>query len=415
MNFSGVKGNLRVVKFLTYVIAIIMIINCNSMFITGIHSGVVNKLSLLLMLISVSCLIYINELQNVNLSIFFSMTSFLVAYIVLYIILQRNNTAIKSGVVDLVKFIMMFSLVYLVYKTKRYPYLFKAYCNIIVIIALISLLFWIIGSNWHLINPTNVYISNWSKTTVPSYYDIYFEPQRFENTVRNSAIFAEAPMASLSFSIALCLEVLYPNFDKFYIFKVTILSLAIISTLSTTGYICLIIILGYKMIIKNYSNNYINILKIVIIPLILVVSINGVRQFLVQKMGTSSGISRGQDYLNCFKAWKYYPFLGAGIGAGESNLIINGTKLGNFGYSNSFGKLLGENGLYIFTLYFISVCRSVYISIRKSDFNRLLLTIILIYLFVTTMWTNTYVMSFLFSLIAVWQPDTKDYTQSLKI
>ena len=212
-------------------------------------------------------------------------------------------------------------------------------------------------------------------------------------------------MASLTFSMALCLEVLYQNNTKFHIIKVLVLIMAIISTVSSTGYICLLLTMGYLLLTSKSSNIYLLIVKTTIIPIILVVGMILINYFLSQKLNSNSGFSRKRDYINSFIAWINYPFMGTGIDIDGNFLLPSGIKIGKFGYSNSFGRVLGENGIYILSLYLISIINSVYTSINTKDTKRLFLTFILIYLFITTQFVNTYLMLFMFSLIFVWKPN----------
>lgn len=405
------KFNIRslLIIILTYIIAFIMIINCNSIFMASVNPAPINRTSLFAMVLSSIGLILLQKNNGQKIKRYVVISGILIIYILIYILIQRNQTVINTSVKELFKFILMFSLAYLVYRTSKIPSIFKAYCNEVSIIALISLIFWLLGSILHILSPTGTYISSWNQYSVfqavPSYYNIYFETQILDGVTRNSAIFAEAPMASLAFSIALCLESLYLKKEKSHNVKIIILFLAILSTLSSTGYICLILIIVYRLVFTKTSNKYLTTLRLIAIPVILVVGILGIRHFLSQKLNTNSGSSRSQDYLNSFKAWAEYPFLGAGINMGSSLSVKDRWIIGKFGYSNSVGRILGENGLYIFSLYLISLGRSLYIGLKSQSKERIFLTLIFLYLFITTIFVNTYMCYFFFSLIAVWRPN----------
>lgn len=273
-------------------------------------------------------------------------------------------------------------------------------------------IFWIFGTNLHIIQPTGVYYSNWNQFGIyqayPKYYNLYFETQVLNQITRNSSIFAEAPMASLTFSIALCIETIYLKKSRLHILKIIILSLAIVSTISSTGYIFLILIFGYKLLTITNFNYYSNIIKLLVIPVMLIIGMLLIHYFLDQKLSTNSGLSRSKDYINSIKAWVNYPILGTGIDTLGSNLTSAlHLGIGNFGYSNSLGAILGSTGLYIFILYFISIVKSFYFGIREKDTNRIFITFIFIYFIVTTNFLNTYILFFFFSLLAIWEPNIK--------
>ncbi|WP_434320930.1 hypothetical protein [Lactobacillus johnsonii] len=397
------------IKITTYIIAIIMVLDSNSIYSKSIYSSSLSKIEFIILIVAISTLIILSNNINKNWENYLLITSILFGYIFIYVLLQRNRIAIFTGITDLVKFILMFSLAYLVYKNSKKPFLMTAYCNVVFIVAIVSLIFWIFGSNLHLLQPTGTFLSKWNELDdyqgVLSYYNLYFETQTLNQTIRNSAIFVEAPMASLTFSMALCLEVLYQNNTKFHIIKVLVLIMAIISTVSSTGYICLLLTMGYLLLTSKSSNIYLLIVKTTIIPIILVVGMILINYFLSQKLNSNSGFSRKRDYINSFIAWINYPFMGTGIDIDGNFLLPSGIKIGKFGYSNSFGRVLGENGIYILILYLISIINSVYTSINTKDTKRLFLTFMLIYLFITTQFVNTYLMLFMFSLIFVWKPN----------
>ncbi len=392
----------------TYIIAVIMVINCNSIYSKSIYANTISKVSMVTLLGSIVILSYLNRNSNIDWDIYIVLTILLSLYVFIYVLIQRNRAAFSVGINDLVKFILMFSLAYLVYKNTKSPLIIEAYCNVVVVIAAVSLFFWILGSNMHVLQSTGVFLSKWNQfdnyQPVPSYHNLYFETQVLDQNIRNSAIFAEAPMASLSFTIAFCLEVLYQKKSKFYILKYVVLAFAIISTISSTGYICLILVIGYQFLTKKSFEKYSMVIKAIIVPAILLIGIVLIHYFLAQKLNSNSGFSRSRDYMNSFKAWINYPFIGTGIDIDGNFILQNGIAIGKFGYSNSLGKVLGENGIYIFILYLLSIFRSFYASLVNKDIRRFFLTIILLYLFITTQFVNTYIVLFLFSLLFVWNP-----------
>lgn len=400
-------------KIINYIIAFMIILNCNSIFTAGLQAGKLFWMNLYILIGGFISLLLLNKLHNIDRN-YVIIISVLLVYILMYLLLQRSKTDGTSNLIYLIVFLTLFSLSYIEYRHCKVPQIFTAYCNIVFVIALISIFFWTLGSNLHILQPTGTYVSRWNDygiyRGVPSYYNLYFESQYLENTVvRNTAIFGEAPMASLVFSIALVLEILYGKRSKTKILKVIVLSVAIASTLSSTGYICLIFVSIYLLSnIKVAKELY--YVKFIVLIFILIGGLFLVQYFLVQKLATRSGIGRGRDYINCFKVWLSYPLMGAGLGSGDYPFVHNGIAISSFGNSNSFGKILAESGIYICLLYFISIFRSFYIGYISKDKKRIFLTFIILYLFITTKFVNTDMMFLLFSLIAVWNPDQKNPT-----
>ncbi|QGY96787.1 hypothetical protein E6A54_05670 [Lactobacillus johnsonii] len=410
------KDNLFI-RIITYALAFGMIINCNSIYGSGIYGSRLNNILLILSFFEVLIIVAIHKVENIDWRKYLFIILLLLGYLLVYVLVQQKTSTDLITIKMILTFLLFFSLAYLAYKNDSLPLLLTAYVNLITIVAVVSLLFWILGSNLHLIQPNGVYLSKWAQPTfqsVSSYYGLYFETQGMGAMWRNSAIFAEAPIASLNFSLALTIESLLIKKGKFYKFRILILALAVISTLSSTGYICLILLILCKMLTGNDRNKYVFIFKKIITPIILIIGVILINHFFSQKMMSSSGVSRGQDYVNAFKAWSRHPILGVGLNMANSLPAEDRLFVGKFGYSNSFGKILGETGLYITILYIISIIRSIYIGIKSKESDRVYFTVVLVYLFITTIFVNTFIMFFFFSLMAVWVPnsralDTNDY------
>lgn len=392
----------RLIYFFVYIIVIIMIYDCNSIYSAGIHSYVLNKLTLYLMIFSVGILLIVNYNSTIPMSRYIMSMSMLSIYLVVYLILQKNQRAINFGISYLVKFLLMYSLAFFICHNNKVDVFIKIYVQLIFLIAVVSLFFWLSGSTLHLVQPNRSYLSMWTGTyeNVPSYFNVYFETQSLNLTVRNSAIFTEAPMASLAFSIALILEILYQKNEKFYFSKAVILTIAVISTLSSTGYIFLIVLFGY-IILMHKNNNYLDSIKLVLVPVVAIILLILVKKVLYNKLITSSGLIRSRDFFNSFKAWVKYPILGLGINMGQNPKEIMDWNIGNFGYSTSMGKILGENGLYIFILYLSSIIKSVYTGIKYKSIKRIFVTFMIFYLFITTLFVNTYLLFFIMSVLFI--------------
>ena len=122
--------------------------------------------------------------------------------------------------------------------------LFELIEKIIIVIAVVSLTFWLVGSLLGIIQPSGIEYTIWSSTDgsevpVNNYYHLYFETQYqhfFTTTIiRNSAIFTEAPMCSFMFCFAFLVELFK---KKKYNVKICILLLiSIVTCISTTGYV----------------------------------------------------------------------------------------------------------------------------------------------------------------------------------
>ena len=135
-----------------------MVLDSNSIYSKSIYSSSLSKIEFIILIVAISTLIILSNNINKNWKNYLLITSILFGYIFIYVLLQRNRIAIFTGITDLGKFILMFSLAYLVYKNSKKPFLMTAYCNVVFIVAIVSLIFWIFGSNLHLLQPTGTFL-----------------------------------------------------------------------------------------------------------------------------------------------------------------------------------------------------------------------------------------------------------------
>ncbi|RVU70940.1 MULTISPECIES: O-antigen ligase family protein [Lactobacillus] len=246
-----------------------------------------------------------------------------------------------------------------------------------------------------------VFPSAWGTTygnyiLVPSFHNIYFETQRvvfpfIGEIIRNSAIFTEAPMASLNFSIALLVEILDRHSGR--INKI-VLVLAILSTFSTTGYI-FIVILFILIFFKKDAG--INVYKLIISIPVLVLFILVLVYLLKQKStyGVESTALRVDDFRAGILTWLQHPILGSGL-SNTTFLVKNmGMWRTNTGFSNSITEILAEGGVYLSYLYFYAFFKGLSNSIKNKNKEYSIFVIMTFYLFVTTIFTYQYILLFL--------------------
>lgn len=400
--------------FFVYCIAFILILNCQSVWMTV--PGLSSKLNTYLFFVIVLLITLVigilvcnnNELNVKSLINFLALFS---TFVIVYITLTNKNILFC---------LKIFLLVVLFYTLMMFDngeitlYLLKAYKNLMVIIVVISLFFWIFGSILKIIPPTGLLASNWGNFTAnnlyfTNYHNLYFETQYITVPVlgsicRNTAIFPEAPMASLNFSLAFLIE---KTMEKRINKKNTlILFMGILTTFSTTGYILLI---SY-FIIKSFLNNKYDFkLKLfILIPLIFVGTI--IFLFMLDqktKYGNMSMAVRVDDYLVGLKTWLIHPFLGNGI-ADQASLKANmeSWRIVNPGFSNSITEILAEGGIYLTNLYLFCFGKGIYNSIHKKSINLFLLTFGIFYLFVFTIFTYNYIL-FIFLLLFLYSNKLK--------
>lgn len=256
----------------------------------------------------------------------------------------------------------------------------RKYTSIVLVIAAISLFFWVLGSTLGYISPTGYLYSTWTGSDIPkkvtSYYDIYFETQSVTffgltgKMVRNTAIFTEAPMASMIFSTAFLAEVLMQ--EKLNWKRCAILMAAVLSTISTTGYMVVIVAVGLRYVLTRQGTRVGHLLKMILFPTAFVVGLVILNFLIGQKLGTSSGSTRADDFLAGYKAWINAPLFGNGYGNYDMiEKYMSYFRRSNTGFSNSPMLVLAYGGIYLFLPYVISVMVGLFRLARKQMWNKM--------------------------------------------
>ncbi|MSA71137.1 O-antigen ligase family protein [Holdemania massiliensis] len=267
------------------------------------------------------------------------------------------------------------------------------FTNIVLVIALISLFFWLFGSLLKFIKPTGYIYTTWTSNSgtlkqVSSYYGIYFETQSLtflgltSNVIlRNTAIFTEAPMASLVFFISFIYELFLK--ERINIYRLILLGIAVVSTISTTGYMLMIIAITLRyFFVRSKSQKQ---LKIFILPATIIVMFFILNFLLEQKLGTGSGSIRIDDFIAGYRAWINAPLFGNGYGNLESyQKYMSSFRNNNLGISNSPMQILAFGGIYLIFPYIISILTGFTGMIKMKRWKRLSFYLLFLCSFIIT-------------------------------
>lgn len=243
------------------------------------------------------------------------------------------------------------------------------YSNIVTILALISLVYWVFGSNLEMIQPTMYVPNSWrgdGVRLIPTFHFIYFETQDSSfmgyETVRNSGIFNEGPMYNMVLCVAFAMELfLRPRKS---LWRIIILTITIVTTFTTTGFLFLTFV-GAWIVFKFFSQKA-RILLLAILPLLAIGVMNFSESVIEDKessSGESSVRSRTTDILTCIDIGMENPFLGQGLFTKKAGEAEGGT----YGFSNSLFSLFADGGIYTVFLYIVTL---VLIPLRVFLSNR---------------------------------------------
>ncbi len=395
-------------SLLYYIIAGAFIFNCNSMWKVATNTSKYGTTVFLVMIIAMGLLVLL-EIQDNNSKLkvksVYSLL-FLVLYAIIYCLIVPNMIQKVAPII-----LVAISAILLVdcggiITCKN---ILICYKNLIVIIAGISLLFWIFGSLLHIIHSNGTVISAWSNyASIPSYYDMYFEAHANSNTflgtiTQNTSVFTEPPMAAVNFSLALVFTLFdKENTNKKINFQRIILILSLFSTLSVYGLIFLVLYYIFTRSEKDRDRKQFDrILKIIFVCLICIFIIYIGYYIVSDKFNSASGLVRLDDYRAGFMAWLNHPVFGNGIDNLKSiQIYMSSWRSANLGYSSPIMGLLAQTGIYGTILYIYCIFKGIILSIKSCKFENILLITTLILIIFICMVQYTYIYIFLMILVS---------------
>ena len=373
-----------------------------------------NLLWFMLIISVIMCIYFYRYIKKDNLSNCIWTVFILSIYLLFYLILQSNNRTMF--IKFFISVIVLVVFYYLCCLDKNIPSVLEKYENLVIIIAIISLIVWFMGSIMGIIKPSSSVLSYWTGNPVvtKSYYGLYYETQMTINRIlgsqiiRNSAIFTEAPMANMHFCIALLIEMfLKDNTSKR---KSIILIIAIASTFSVVGYSLVLGIIILKKLMSKQKSRLLNFIKYCIMPIAIIFISIIIYGLISSKLSTYSGSYRIDDYIVCYKAWKENIPLGGGIGNDEYIKAFMGAwRSENTGLSNSVLQILAHGGLYLGILYFLIFFLGFKDSIENKNKEKLIFEICLLALLSVVIFTYQYITIFMIIHIYVTSTRKAEY------
>jgi hypothetical protein len=370
---------LSLVDILDYVWLTFIILQCHSIY--TVKSEPLNLIVPLL--ITTVTLLLFNLLRfTLSLNFIHKFIYMLGLYFTAIVTFFLTNIGANVTILNITKYFIMFPLFFLINSIymdrKVLPALLSKFVNVVVILAMFSLFFWIFGTLLNVVHPTSTVINQWSGgRLINSYYNLYFETQQMIffgiHIIRNSGIFAESPIWGLILSIAYVIDFLILKSDKNN--KRNIIILTMLSTISTTG----ISIIGLAILYKITTNR--RKTKLLLLPVALSLGFS-LLLLLTEKSETVSANLRVDDYNIGFIVWKTSLWIGHGLNNGilaiQSHIP---TFIRSVGYSNTLFVILAQGGLLLFLIYFSPMILILFKKNINLDFK---FAIILFFILVTT-------------------------------
>lgn len=322
---------------------------------------------------------------------------------IIFIIFNGNETGIKNFIEKFIILIPLFMIYFNLNNNEiKSNSLLLKISNIIVLLAAISLFFYIFGSCLDIIPHNYQIILDWGGPHyVDAYYGLHYDTQitwiKGIEVIRNTGVYNEAASHSINLCIALMIQMFYSQEDNK--FKQLLLIITIFTTLSVTGIGISIILILVKLLGNKSKINLSNKTKKIIIPTIIICLV-GIGIFFVKDKivsgannPTSSVSIRIDDYKIAFKAWKDNILIGHGYGRHDiTEKYMSEVRGYDTGGSNGFVIILPQGGLYLLLIYLLPFIISMRKAVYAKNISSLISCITLLLLFLATNITYTYMM-----------------------
>lgn len=388
--------------FFEYVIALAIILDCNSVWNNLIETRTWFQFAVMVMLlVGVMGFLFFSRCTPRNT---FGVSFLIILYYLLFVVLNGNS------IIQTVLNIMLSCVLIGVYNMAKNQNgnvadLLVCFKNIMLLIAVISLIFWFAGSVFEIVQPTGTSLTNWTgntnQTVMKSYFGVYYSYQRISffnklNIVRNIAIFNEAPMSSLCFSLGLMVELLCC--EKWKKRNCVVFVVAILSTFSTTGYIIATVVCVYKYIKSNSQYSVIRLIKGLCVPVMICVVLIIANSLIQEKLSTFSGMARTDDFVSGFRAWLLHPLFGDGIGSMRAmSLVRPSWRKEAEGFNSGLIQVLVQGGAYLAFPYFFVQLKSLREGFKLRNYDKVMFALLFCFIFCITVIAFNYL-----TLMVLW-------------
>jgi hypothetical protein len=242
--------------------------------------------------------------------------------------------------------------------------MFMAFRNIMVVLAISSVTLWILGPIMGKLSPSNTfYIDRGEKNIV---LDVYYYIMCTGNSERdflsfvlpsNNCIFREKAFAATNFFLALCYELFINKRNS--VIVIGILYIALFSTTSTTSIV--VGIIGGIIYLAS-KKGMLSARLLILLPIIWF-AVLFIQDTLQAKFETHSGESRSLDLMNGINAWLDSPLFGHGY---NNQAAYDFYKTG---YSSSIAQILVCGGIYLTTIYFFPILKTIRKGIKTRTYE----------------------------------------------
>lgn len=265
----------------------------------------------------------------------------------------------------------------------------ERFVNLVIIFSIISVLLWLLSIMGK--SATGMTTINWGNdSTIGSLFGLQFFPQGSviffgRSLIRNTGIFAEAPMYAFVLSLALIINLFILN-KRIRSFSSLVLMFTLISTTSTTGVLIVVLSIFIRTLMR--LPRWWRLLWLILVPVVGLIIYFVVSQ-KIQNMGNSVS-DRLDDIQAGYHAWKLAPFWGNGL----NNLLAIKQFMapyrllvgGNDGFSSGIMEILASGGISLFVLWVIVP----FYDFAKGNLKQSIVATLILVLLMVTIIDQTY-------------------------
>lgn len=427
----GVRLRMRGV--IEYLVVIFMILDFNTIYSTALNIDY--RLTPITAILTFALLLFNVYSYRIKTRTLNSWLLYFIPIYLLEIILFVRSVGSEQAYSFIAKFFIVFPLLvflFMLYVERGEMYrLLEKYVNVVTIMAVLSLFFWLFGSQLNIIRPTNYIYASWGGNyNYPMWFGVYTQRQSGTflgfTLVRNQSIFCEGPMYNFILIVALAYELFLRNHvgDKSGVsrrnmlgngmvergfnvvsnsstitkrqkhhkrvvtFRLVLLIVTILSTVTTTGMILLITAFFLRFMLTKSGDNILRIIKPLLVGAVGIVGLYLAIQIFLQKSTSGSWKARFDDLRAGFLAFLSSPLSGTGFATytgidmfRSSWRTAGGEKAG---FSNSLMQILGQGGVLLGLIYLIPIIGVLWKSIRKKRYDIFAFTVLITIVFTFT-------------------------------
>lgn len=397
-------------EIIEYFLALFFVLNCNTVYnrLSGTNLYIDEVTAVLAVV-----LVFVRIIHRpvVHKRTLMAIGALLAAFVIYFLATLRTSS--QTSIVMLF-FITLPCLIFYLscMDAEKLTEIYRKFSNIVFIISCISTFVWLFSEIIPLFRANMSVTIDWGNVhDVRGFYGLFFECQKentfgISNFYRNTGIFCEAPMNSLVLSLSFGYEIFLRK--KISVFRVILTIFFIITTFSSTGFLCIAVCILLKYF-QNSSRggSSFSVFRFVVLIILCTAAYFFVSILLETKSATGSYSIRMIDYVVGARAWLDHPVFGTGFNNlaqlyeyKASMMADAGFNSKSVGFSNSTMAILGQGGTVLTILYFLPFGM---ILIKRNEFFRKykLWTILLMLLMLTTIFHARLIMMYFLAMAYV--------------